>query len=520
MNNADLPQPSENPGAELARNYELTQMTDSAMAEMFGDTLKNTLAWTSGRGWLLYRTDGGFWESVSDVSARDVLRREMDDYWKWLVVQPDFQLDNMKRLIVLADKRKIDRVFGLMAGVLELRDELFDRDPWLLCVGNGVISLRQAPSGTRPRLKPWLPTYYFTKHTSVDYVHDMHHPDWDKALDAIPSDKEALWFQSRIGQAATGRMTPDHSIIFCTGGGSNGKSTLLQSVRKALGTYAVVVPENVLTADPSSHPTELTTLLGARLALIEELPEGKFLPSKRIKDLAGTSRITARRLYKDFIEWDATHTLFVTSNYRPLVSETDEGTWRRLVQLTFPMRFIGAHKAITQQNEVHGDSALPERLLWGKEQQQAVLSWIVDGAVYCQNLFSELPDRVDAETTEWRNDSDVIRGFILERCELDPDGMVSSQELFQEFKWYMDARGHRGWTEATFAGRLSEHPTFKPEGVEKMRTRKTSAISRPGAYDPFPDGKQQQVWKGLRFRSVPATAVPVQGVQGLSKLFS
>lgn len=511
MTSPDLSQPSETPGAdrigsieaqafaELMERYPADQMTDSAMAELFGDTLRTTLAWTSGRGWLRYRTDAGYWESVSDVTARDLLRREMDTYWRYVARQPDFRPEDLKKLMVLADKRKIDRVLSLMAGVLETRDGVFDRDPWLLCVGNGVVDLHPISPDDEPELLEWSPSYYMTRHTSVAYRPGYRSEDWEMALDALPDTSEVRWLQARFGQAATGKMVPDAKIVLCTGGGSNGKSTILQAVRTALGTYAVVVPESILTANPGTHPTELTTLMGARLALIEELPEGKYLPSKRLKDLAGTPRITARRLYKDFVEWDASHSLFVTSNYRPLVSETDDGTWRRLVQMSFPMKFVSPTQPLIRANELHGDRGLPDRLLHGKEQLEAVLGWIVEGAAHGADRTEDVPDRIRNETREWRNDADLLRAFVMERCELDPDGMVTKGELYEQYRWWVTDKGHVPPSETSFSSRLNEHPELG-DMVSEGRTRSAKGISRASSPASPLDGSQHRVWKGLKFR--------------------
>ena len=68
---------------------------------------------------------------------------------------------------------------------------------------------------------------------------------------------------------------------------------------------------------------------------MEEFPELGHLNVKRLKDLHGTGRITARYIGKDSVSWQATHTMFVTTNYLPRVDESDHGTWRRLALVDF-----------------------------------------------------------------------------------------------------------------------------------------------------------------------------------------
>ena len=60
-------------------------------------------------------------------------------------------------------------------------------------------------------------------------------------------------------------------------------------IMKATGLdYAVMVPDRALLARPSDHPTELMTIRGARLAIMEELPELGHLNVKRLKTVCGT----------------------------------------------------------------------------------------------------------------------------------------------------------------------------------------------------------------------------------------
>src|SRR5699024_632819 len=87
------------------------------------------------------------------------------------------------------------------------------------------------------------------------------------------------------------------------------------------------------------HPTELMSLHGARIALLDETPEVAQLNVQRLKAVLGSEWITARHVHRDNITWKATHSLFVMTNYVPIVRETDKGTWRRLALVKFDKTF-------------------------------------------------------------------------------------------------------------------------------------------------------------------------------------
>jgi putative DNA primase/helicase len=83
----------------------------------------------------------------------------------------------------------------------------FDSKPDLLNVANGVIDLR---TGT---LQPHDPGLLLTKLAPVPYRPDAQHPDWEKALAAVPEDVRD-WYQERLGQAITGHIPPNDVLVF------------------------------------------------------------------------------------------------------------------------------------------------------------------------------------------------------------------------------------------------------------------------------------------------------------------
>ena len=77
--------------------------------------------------------------------------------------------------------------------------------------------------------------------------------------------------------------------------------------------------------------------------------------------------------------WDATHTLVITTNHEIYIPAGDDGTWRRLVIINFPYRFVTEP---TLPNDRLVELGLRDRLRAGEEgQHEAVLAWLVQGAM-------------------------------------------------------------------------------------------------------------------------------------------
>jgi putative DNA primase/helicase len=326
---------------------------------------------TKGFGWV--RFDGRRWKPVEETIVSEIVRQALIDFLR-SEAQCGAESSRLEKISKMLSANRI-RAITYIAKLCKTIEVTFDDDPDLLNVRNGVVNLRD---GT---LQPHDPNLMFTKVTMVDYVPRAIHRDWQQALAALPADAEQ-WLQIRMGQGLTGHAVPDDRLVVLKGSGANGKTTIVDGVREALGTdYAVTLPDRVLLGRIGDHPTELMTLRGARLGLMEEFPELGHLNVKRLKDLLGTGEISARYCGKDSVTWKPSHTPFVTTNYLPRVDESDDGTWRRLVLLEFPYRYCRADEVKTEFDRV-GDPSLRERLRRGEDgQHEAVLAWLVAGGV-------------------------------------------------------------------------------------------------------------------------------------------
>ena len=114
---------------------------------------------------------------------------------------------------------RIRAVLNLARGIVERSALDLDSDPDLLNTPSGVVDLRTGD------LLAHDPTLLMTKITSGSYRPGFTHPDWEKALQALP-EPERKWFQVRIGQGITGHTTQDGIMPILQGAGENGKSAL------------------------------------------------------------------------------------------------------------------------------------------------------------------------------------------------------------------------------------------------------------------------------------------------------
>lgn len=491
----DFSQGAQAPAVAPVRQAGGSTDSDAMMVDEFAAArLEGRAAYVAeARKWRTF--DGAIWVESSIEAIREAFRVYVLEQLDQASSMGD--LERIKLLTKYAVGGKIKTIAELCQGKMLTSIHTFDQCRDLIVAGNGVVDLQTG------ELLPHNPAYRFTKRTEVDYLPGASHADVDEMLTALPADCLG-WLQVRFGQALTGHPTWDDVLPILQGGGANGKSSLVAALQKSLGSYMGMVSERTLLSKDGDHPTELADLRGMRVAVIEELPQDGSLNVKRLKDTLGTPTIRARKMREDTVEWSTTHSLFLTTNYIPRVTETDHGTWRRLALVRFPFRYLKPHEQLRSPEDRHGDPTLRQRLEAGRTgQHEAMLAWVVTGAVRwyaVREVELETPPSVERETATWRIDADKVWGFLRDRMEFDTSAQVLSTDLFHEFQAYLNGMGAANWSDQTFAIRLKEHHLAREHGIEKVRTSRLSELSRPGnAYQEFAEGQKAMVWKGLKF---------------------
>ncbi|MGC4911223.1 DNA primase family protein [Streptomyces cyaneofuscatus] len=478
-----------------------TETTDAILAERVSErVLRGAYCWSEGLGWM--RWTGTHWEHSNQPTIVETVRQYMVEAVTTELRAPDTDWRKRQELMSLLSKSRLVALVELARGILQVPAAMFDARPDLLNTPSCVVHL---PTG---EVRGHDPELYLTKITAVSYQKGATHPDWTKSLGALPPELHD-WFQKRVGQAATGHMTPDDVMLILQGGGENGKSTVLESISRALGKgYSVLMSDRVLLADPGAHPTEMMDLRGARFAMAEELPEDRRLNVKRLKDVIGTSTMKARRMKQDPVEWDSTHSVMISTNYLPVIEETDHGTWRRLALVRFPYKFVKPGQVPDGENQRAGDPGLRERMKTGAAQHRAVLAWLVEGARrWYENdrVMPQHPPLIVSDTQEWRAKCDLILAYWLDRIEPDAASHVLSADLFADFNHWLQAHGHRPWSDKTFGARFEGHDYTGSQGVERRKVRAQQGLSRSPSLlsqwnaQPTPVSASYRAWLGLKF---------------------
>lgn len=491
-------------GAERAdegRTGRLGDTSDSVLADQTArDVLLGHYIYCPGLDWFMW--DGKRWAAVDEALVMERVRLYLAKKFGEKVSEAgeDLTEKRLKDLRTLLSAAKVRNVTTLARGIEGIHVEAgqLDAHPDLLNTPSGVVDLRTG------ELRPHDPALLITKITSGAYRPGYRHRDWDQALEALPP-AERDWLRNRLGQAVTGHPTPDGVLVLLEGGGENGKSLLVtDGVVPALGDYAKVASHKLL-AGTSEHSEEMASLRGQRLLICEEMAEDRALNITVIKRIMDVGEITARHVHKSNITFRATHSLFATSNYLPIVNETDHGTWRRLARVRFPYTFRKAHEQCTRPTDKPGDARLKTRIRAGRSgQHDAAVTWVVEGAIrwYADPEHALAPTpAIVADTRAWRVEADRVLGFWDARLVADPNSFITATDLFEAFNQWLIGNGHKGWSKELFHPRFRSHSETTKHGVERRRPKTLKGLSR-SALNPFDTKLPQrpEVYVGVRFR--------------------
>jgi len=392
--------------------------TDAGNAEVFAFVSKDDFRYDhKQRRWLVW---SGHWWSIAPGGvimrrAKDVARiragaaqclggEEKDAEASWAVSS-----ESLARL---------EAMVKLAQGEAPLSDsrEGWDLDPMLLGVANGVIDLQ---TGT---LRNGKPGDKITLHSDIAYDPNATCPRFMEFIHQVfDGDNELIEFVHRaIGYCLTGD-TKEQCLFACQGGGSNGKSTLLEVMRFILGGYAYNLPFSAFELDKrSSIPNDLAPLPGKRFITAIETNESAQLNEGRIKLLTGCDPISARFMRREFFTFVPVGKYWLSFNNPPMVMDSSHGFWRRVRIIPFRKQFDGS--AV--------DDKLLEKL---KGEAPGILNLAVQGCLKWQESGLGIPPAIREATQAYREECDPLADFIEEYCVIGPEENVEVGRLREKY---------------------------------------------------------------------------------------
>jgi putative DNA primase/helicase len=441
------PPPSRNgsgPPKAQTPNPKGFHLTDTGNSErlirLHGEDLRYVHVWSRWYAW-----EGTRW--ISDDTA-GVMRMAKDTVMS--IYREASGADDDERKAIARHATRSESLRAQTAMVTLAQSQLFslpadfDADPWALNVENGTVDL------TTGELRPHRRSDLASKMAPVRFIHGARHPVWDRFIERmIPDEDTRAFLQRAAGYTLTGD-TVEEKLFFIHGPAASGKSTFISALQAVLGDYSTTCNfETFLHQDRGGTNTaaDLARLPGVRMAVSQEVDEGRKLAVSLVKSITGRDEITARNLYEKFFTYKPAFKLWLVANDRPRADATDSGIWRRILLVPFEESLPKSEQDPTVKSTLMGDPLA----------RSAILAWALAGLTAWRDGGLRPAEAVEKATSAYRAEQDSIGDFLDEKCVIDINAVVSNESLRKAYEEWCAKNGERPMSPKALATRLKHH---------------------------------------------------------------
>lgn len=339
----------------------------------------------------------------------------------------------------------------------------FDREPYLLNTPSGIVDLRSG------ELSPHDRDRMCTMMTSIPYVPGARCTEWEELLNYMTDGQRDFleYLQIASGYSITSHSTVS-AYFHCWGPGGNAKSTFTMANRQTMGTYGASIPKQavMMKQHESNHDASIGKLINKRYVSVGELKVGDLLDESKVKQLTGGDVYDARKPHAhEELSLKPTYHFWGVGNDRPVISNNDDGIWRRMHFIEFPKKIINPDE---------------RRRDWFKEDydaQVAILAWQIEGAMkwFANGQRLTVLETMSQETNNYREEMDGMSYWIREKC-MTGEGLVELvSTLHSSYYQYMPTIGHKPLAIGKFSASLQSRG-FKSTRIGRDKVTQLDGI--------------------------------------------
>jgi putative DNA primase/helicase len=413
------------------------RLTELGNAERIAYEYGHVIKYVSDMGWLIW--DGKRWkidtkkeiERITNKVLRGLYKSDDEAETKWarMCERRNIRMNSIKDLMPLVPGER----------------ESFDRHKYLLNVENGIVNLKTGKLQAHDR------ELSLTKITNVAFDENAKCPEWLSFLEQIfQGDKELIEYMQRlIGYSLTGEIT-EQIMVFLIGGGSNGKSTFINTTKDLMGEYGKQAKSDTfIKKKETGANNDIARLVGARFVSAIESEDGEQLSEAFVKQITGGEPVLARFLRQEYFEFTPEFKVFFTTNHKPVIKGVDEGIWRRVRLVPFNLQLPKEKR----------DKKLPEKL---SLEMPGILNWALEGCLKWLQTGLNDPKTVMKATNDYKEDMDILGPFLYERCYIGVNQKISAKEIYEVYSNWCFQNGEFALKNRAFY-RALETKGFKKE---------------------------------------------------------
>lgn len=295
------------------------------------------------------------------------------------------------------------------------------------------------------------------------YDYDISQHDDVRVFDACPKFEKFLYevfendtqafakmkvLQEFFGACLFGIATHYQKMLGLVGGGSNGKSVLLKTIREGVfrGNKIASVPLQKFHNARSLH-----ALVGARINIVTELPSMELAESSAVKSIIDGDIATAEQKYvNEFLFAPVAGHVFAVNNL-PSMQDNSHGFWRRMLIVEFPNTFSAANAVRGLELEL-------------ADERSGIARWALFGARRLLQAGTYTHLDTSAAEEQCKLESDSVYAFFVDALTVDASCQNTATTIYNAYRDYCDSNGRKATSIQRMSRRLAELGVSRVKG--------------------------------------------------------
>mgnify|MGYP004512427373 CR=1 FL=1 len=418
-----------------------------------------------------------FFQIYSDYVIKSCLsgikKKEMNDFQKSLKY-------NMQNLSTVNGRRYIINDYKTLCSC-NYND--FDNNINLLNCKNGTLNLKTL------EFKKHDPKDMLTKSMNVIYDKNVKSLRWTAFIQDIMTDpnnnddakmrENVRYLQKLLGYILTGKTVKEQMYIFYGMSTRNGKSTLVETIKYLMGSYAMTAQPDLIskkTIDSRAPSEDIARLKGARVVFMSEPIKGQIMNCAMVKQFVGGDTITARKLNESSFEFIPTFKLIMNTNHLPEVYDNTIFSGDKMVIIPFRRHFSEEERDLTLKEQLRSEENL-----------SAIFNWMIAGLKMFYKEDLKLTGDLKEAIQQFENDSNKIKQFIDDCLIYDENKNGNGAEMYEIYKKWCTKNGYSITSNRVFYTDLASMGIIIDSGKvngKKCRKRvKNYVVANPFEYD-------------------------------------
>lgn len=306
----------------------------------------------------------------------------------------------------------------------------FNQNHYLMSFRNGVFDLENN------EFREHRFSDYHSIFIDYDYVKTEDFEEQLKFMDSLFECVDTRDYVLKIlATCVIGKRVFEEFFVF-SGVGSNGKSTLINTIKNAIGPYASEISPNFFCEKPQSSACpnpEMHESRYSRGLYMAEPEENSTFNSSKIKQYTAKS-IKTRTIFETPIEWSILFTIIFACNNIPKFDDHTPAFKRRVRLVLFPFSFKEANECVRENHRVKRQFNFDDRFYNGFV--NLLISYYNKFIKDCRNdNLVPIPRKVAEYTQSYFNDNDTLGQVIKDNFEItfDENDKLSRKDIYQYY---------------------------------------------------------------------------------------